>query len=236
MKNLHTILGFSLALFVLNGCEPSSSEEWVELFNGEDLKGWHIYLGGEEDYNGWYVDNGVLVFDPESRTSAKSSNLVTNNQYTNFELSMDWMISKNGNSGIFWAVVEDEKFEYPYLTGPEVQILDDGWTEYIDERGDINRAGSLYNLMPPSSIVSKPSGEWNNFVLHVDHNKNEGFIKFNGTEVCRFPVHGQEWEQMIANSGFADWADFGKARTGHISIQDHGNKVAFRNIRIRELP
>ena len=90
--------------------------------------------------------------------------------------------------------------------------------------------------MPPSKIVSKPAGEWNHYLLHIDHKENIGYVIFNEVEVVRFPVHGPEWEAMIAKSGFAKWPDFGMARTGHITLQEYGGKVAFRNIKIRTLP
>lgn len=228
---MRKILIISILFFNL-GC--NSGSEWVDLFNGENLDGWHIYLQGE-DYNGWYVDNGVLVFDPEYRSKAHPSNLVSDNKYENFELSLEWMISENGNSGVFWGVVEDEKYEHPYQTGPEVQILDDNFKEYVEERGDIQRAGSIFNLIPPSKVVSKPAGEWNKFLIHINHVTNVGFVKFNDQEIMRFQVHGSEWDQLIAGSNFADWSGFGKARSGYICLQDHGNKVAFRNIKIREL-
>lgn len=230
--NMKRILIASLGLFLF-GCQ-GSDDGWADLFNGENLDGWHSYLAGE-DYNGWYVEDGVLAFDPKQRKEARSANLVTDKEYTDFELSLDWMISENGNSGIFWGVVEDEKFEHPYLTGPEIQILDDGWIEYIEERGDINRAGSLYNLMAPSKVVSKGAGEWNSYLVHIDQTNNEGFVNFNGEEILRFPVNGPEWEKLIAASAFAPWDDFGKAKTGKICLQEHGSGVAFRNIRIREL-
>jgi hypothetical protein len=226
----------SLLLFylLLVRCSPSK-EGWIELFNGENLDGWHIY-GAGNSYDGWYVENGVLTFDYKLRTNSSSSNLVTDSKYTNFELSLDWNISDQGNSGVFWGVIEDEQFDHPYQTGPEIQILDDNWLEYIEVRGDINRAGSLYGLMAPSTIVSKAAGIWNHYLIHIDHNENIGYVVFNEQEVLRFPVHGPEWEAMIAKSGFADWPGFGKAKTGHISLQEHGGKVAFKNIKIKILP
>ncbi len=229
MKKL--ILLFSLIF--LYSC--SSNDGYQALFNGEDLEGWHIYGQTGEDYNGWTVQQGVLVYDPSLRTSPASANLVTDQVFESFELSFDWMIAENGNSGIFWAVVESDAYEHPYQTGPEIQILDDGWEEYVTERGDINRAGSLYNLMAPSKVVSKHAGEWNSYVLHINHKKNQGWLNFNGERVLEFPVHGEEWEELIANSGFKDWEGFGLAKSGHISLQDHGGKVAFRNIKIKEL-
>lgn len=229
MKKL--ILLFSLVF--LYSCSPDKGPQ--ALFNGENLEGWHIYGQADGNYNGWTVQQGVLFYDPVLRTSAVNANLVTNQTFENFELSFDWMISENGNSGIFWAVIEDDSFEHPYQTGPEIQILDDNWEEYIRERGDINRAGALYNLMAPSKIVSQPAGKWNSYVLHIDHMNNEGWLIFNNERVLEFPVHGPEWENLIARSGFKDWKGFGLARRGHISLQDHGAKVAFRNIQITVL-
>lgn len=219
---------------LLVGCSPSK-DGWIDLFNNKNLEGWHSY-GAGDSYNGWHVENEVLIFDYELRTESKSTSLVTDNKYTNFELSLEWKISLHGNSGVFWGVVENEQFEHPYQTGPEIQILDDNWKEYIEVRGDKNRAGSLYGLMAPSTIVSKAAGIWNHYLIHIDHVENIGYVIFNDQEVLRFPVHGPEWEEMIAKSGFADWPDFGNAKTGYISLQDYGGKVAFRNIKIKALP
>jgi len=223
-----------LFFFILIGCNQAK-DNWVELFNEENFDGWHSYRAGKT-YDGWYIEDKVLTYDFKLRTEPGRSYLVTDNEYTNFELSLEWMISEHGNSGVFWGVVEDERFDHPYQTGPEIQILDDNWTEYVEGRGDINRAGSLYNLMAPSAIVSKPAGIWNHFLIHIDHKENVGFVIFNDREVLRYPVHGPEWDAMIAKSGFADWPGFGKAETGHISLQEYGGKVAFKNIKIKILP
>jgi hypothetical protein len=218
----------------LAGC-GSSNEDWIELFNGENLDGWHLY-GGANSHDGWYVKNGILTFDYKLRKGVKNANLISDIKYTNFELSIDWNIAKQGNSGIFWGVIESDQFEHPYQTGPEIQILDDNWKEYVDGRGNMHRAGSLYGLMAPTTIVSKAAGDWNHYLIHIDHNKNIGYVAFNGKEVLRFPVHGPEWEAMIAKSGFADWPSFGKTKSGHISLQDYGGKVSFKNIKIKMLP
>lgn len=226
------------ALLIILGILVSScstDQQWTYLFNGEDMEGWHIYQKGTENFNGWYVSDGVLVFDPANRTDASNADLITDQQFTSFELDLEWMISEEGNSGIFWAVVEDEEYENTYDTGPEIQVLDDNWAAYVDERGDIQRAGSMFNVMAPFEIVSKPAGEWNHYLIHIDQVQNEGFVVFNGVETLRFPVNGPEWEELITGSGFKDWPGFGKAQTGHIALQDHGSQVAFRNIKIREL-
>ncbi|MFY0688305.1 MAG: DUF1080 domain-containing protein [Cyclobacteriaceae bacterium] len=221
-----------LSVFIFINC--SADNDWTPIFNGQNLDGWHSY-GAEGEFNGWFVEDGILVFDPQKRTEARSSYLTTDKQYKDFELSFEWLIAENGNSGVFWGVVEDGTNEFPYHTGPEIQILDDGYEEYIAERGDINRAGSLYNLMAPSQIVSKHANQWNHYLIHIDQTNNEGFLVFNDVEVLRFPVNGPEWEALIANSPASKWEGFGKTQTGHISFQDWGGQVAFRNIKIRVL-
>jgi hypothetical protein len=232
MMNLKNAFLLTIILLMLS-C--NTDEQWTYLFNGENLEGWHIYNEGKENFNGWSVTDGVLVFDPSDRTEATNADLVTDQQFTSFELELEWLISEEGNSGVFWAVVENEQYEHTYNTGPEVQVLDDNWEAYISERGAIQRAGSIFNLLAPSEIVSKPAGEWNHYRLHVDHAENVGFVIFNGVETLRFPVNGTEWGALIASSPFKDSPGFGQAQTGHIALQDHGNQVAYRNIKIREL-
>ncbi len=232
MKSLHYLF-FAL---ILSSCtQPKDSDGWTTLFNGKNLDGWHVY-GGRDHYNGWYVENGELVFDPLKREDPGTTELLTDQKYTNFELSLEWKVGDYANSGLFWGVVEDEKYTYAYETGPEIQIMDDNWVEYINQRGEEHRAGSLYGMMAPSSVVSKTAGEWNHYLLHIDHVENIGWLQFNGTEVLRFPVHGPEWDSLVSKSGFKDSPVFGKARTGYITLQEFGGKVWFRNIKIMELP
>ena len=225
---------FSLLLLSSIFLSCSSNDGWEDLFNGEDLSGWHVY-NGAKDFNGWSVDSGVLVFDPATRTDASNASIITNQRYKDFELAIDWMISKNGNSGIFWSVEEDTSYTYPYETGPEIQMLDDNWTEYVEERGNIQRAGSIFNILPPDEIVSNPAGEWNSYLLHIDQTNNKGWLDFNGSRVLEFPVNGIEWNNLIASTPFKDWEGFGKTQNGYIGLQDHGAKVGFRKIKIREL-
>ncbi len=224
----------ALVVVVCVSCSKPNEKDWTPLFNGENFEGWHVY-GASDNFDGWTVKDDELQFDFRNKKGAHPSNLVTDSTYTNFELSLEWKISEQGNSGVFWGVVEDTIYEHPYQTGPEIQILDDEWTTYIKARGDITRAGAIFNMLAPSKIVSKPSNEWNHYLLHIDHANNLGFLEFNSTEVLRFPVNGVKWRARIAASSFRDWPGFGMAQTGHISLQDHGGQVVFRNIKIRRL-
>lgn len=213
--------------------ETNETQEWKELFNGENLEGWKAYNTNEEPTQ-WKVEDGALVFTPAEGERSGSENLITEEEFSDFELSLDWKISEGGNSGIMWAVQEGEQYNEPYITGPEIQILDNA--KHPDSKnGAIRQAGALYDMVAPTKDVTKPAGEWNTTVIRIDHENNLGTVITNGTKVTEFPVHGEEWDKMVENSKFKDWEQFGKSRSGHIALQDHDDRVSFRNIRIREL-
>lgn len=212
--------------------EESQDSEWTTLFDGEDMDQWHSY-NGDSISSQWQIEGDALVLTPaEGREHAE--NLVSNEDYTDFILSLDWKISEAGNSGIMWGVKEDEKYHEPYLTGPEIQIIDN--ERHPDAKnGKSHQAGALYDMLPPTQDVAKPAGEWNTCVIKIDHANNEGSVTLNGVQVVEFPVEGNEWNTMVSNSKFADWEAFGKAQTGAIALQDHGNQVSFKNIKIKKL-
>lgn len=214
--------------------ENKNQEEWQVLFDGTSFEGWHFYNGGEVS-EPWKLEEGAMVFyPPEERPEGASYNIVTDDEFTNFELSLEWKVSEGGNSGIFWGVHESEKFGQPYQTGPEIQVLDD--ERHPDAKnGTTHQAGALYDMIAPSKKVVKPAGEWNKVLLTINHETNQGSVVMNGEKIVEFPVHGEEWDKMVANSKFADWEGFGAYRTGKIGLQDHGDIVAYRNIKIRRL-
>ena len=214
--------------------ESAEQDAWQSLFDGSTFSGWHAYNGGAE-LNGWVIDEGAMHFDPNARTEKKSANIVSDQEFTDFELSIDWKIAQAGNSGIMWYVVEDAAYGEPYLTGPEIQVLDDA--EHPDSFvGDgKHKAGALYDMIAPAVAAVKPFGEWNTCVIHIDHKENLGWVTLNGTETARFPVQGPEWDAMVAGSKFADWGGFGASATGRIALQDHGDKVWYKNIKIKKL-
>ncbi|ETN94562.1 3-keto-disaccharide hydrolase [Zhouia amylolytica] len=203
---------------------------WITLFDGSSFDAWRGYLK-EEMPSQWSIEDKAMVFTPGKNGG---NNIITKEKFKNFELSLEWKISEGGNSGIFWGVYEDPKFPEAYQTGPEIQVLDD--ERHPDAKnGTTHQAGSLYDMIAPSEKVVKPAGEWNTCVLKINHETNAGSITLNGTEIVTFPVHGPKWDVMVENSKFKGWEGFGKYQTGHIGLQDHGDKVWYRNIKIKPL-
>lgn len=214
--------------------EVVEEPEWTTLFDGSSFEGWHFYNGGEVD-EPWKIENSSMVlYPPETRPEGSNYNLVTDKEFTDFVLTLEWNIAEGGNSGIFWGVKESEEYGQPYVTGPEIQVLDD--ERHPDAKNGTDRlAGALYDMVSPSANVVKPAGEWNAVEVMINHKTNEGYIMLNGTKVVEFPVEGEGWDALVADSKFADWEAFGAFKTGKIGLQDHGNVVSFRNIKIKEL-
>ncbi len=204
--------------------------EWEVLFDGTSLDSWRGYVS-EGMYPEWTIEDGAMAFSPGAQGG---KNIITKDQYTNFVLSLEWKISEAGNSGIFWGVHESPEFKEAYETGPEIQVLDND--KHPDAKnGTTHRAGALYDLIAPKEDYTKPVGEWNLCILEVNHKTNLGKVSLNGTELFTFPVHGEEWDAMVADSKFKGWKGFGKFETGHIGLQDHSDPVWYRNIKIKRL-
>jgi hypothetical protein len=220
------------------------TEEWISLFDGKTFNGWHQY-NGESIGKEWAVEKGIMVFNPEGNRNYGDGgrNIVTDKEFTNFILSIEWKVSEAGNSGIFWGVKEGEEFGEPYLTGPEIQVLDNDRHPDAQENPKYHQAGALYDMVQPTSDVCNPAGEWNLVVLSIDHNTNKGSVVLNGTEIVTFAVHGPEWDSLVKASKFGnkeasnylEAPKFGTFRTGKIGLQDHEDQVFFRNIKIKEL-
>ncbi|MBT9186795.1 3-keto-disaccharide hydrolase [Zobellia russellii] len=209
-------------------------KEWTLLFDGSSFDGWKEY-NKEGVSENWKIEDGAMVYyPPADRKKGDAFNLVTEKEYTDFILSLEWKISEGGNSGVFWGVNETPELSEAYQTGPEVQVLDN--EKHPDAKnGTTHQAGSLYDMVAPSEDVTKPVGEWNTMVITVNHKEQKGSISLNGTDIVDFPVGNEMWNVMVSKSKFADWDHFGKFTTGKIGLQDHGDKVAFKNIKIKEL-
>lgn len=246
MKNIIYLLVFTITL---TSCKQTVKEtpqseleamnvekvqpvsEWISLFDGTNFDNWRGYLT-DEMYQEWTIEDGAMVFTPSGQGG---KNIITKETFTDFEMSLEWKISEGGNSGIFWGVYEDPKYKEAYQTGPEIQVLDNERHPDALANPKYHQAGALYDLVQPMHDVCKPAGEWNLCVLKVNHKTNEGSVTLNGTVIVTFPVHGEAWDAMVAKSKFKGWEGFGKHHTGHIGLQDHGDKVSFRNIKIKKL-
>ncbi len=209
----------------------SSGQGWHKLFDGQTTKGWHSY-GKSTAGTNWKVIDGVLFLDADHKTDGEGGDLVSDQEFENYHLKLEWKISKNGNSGIIFNVHEDpSKFDATYSTGPEMQIVDnDG---HPDGKIIKHRAGDLYDLIESKTENAKPVGEWNTAEIIVNQAKLD-FIQ-NGEHIISTTMWDDQWKQLIADSKFKTWPGFGTYKRGKIALQDHGNEVWFRNISIKEL-
>ncbi|PVY41197.1 3-keto-disaccharide hydrolase [Pontibacter virosus] len=209
-------------------------EGWENLFDGKTTQGWHTY-GKDSIGKAWKVEDGTLRLDASSKKDWQTSeggDIVTAQKFDNFHLQLEWRIARNGNSGIMIYVQEDPaKYEYAWHTGPEMQVLDN--EGHPDAKIKTHRAGDLYDLIASSPETVKPAGEWN----AVEIISNQGQLEFylNGTKVVSTTMWDDNWRKLIAGSKFKDMPDFGAFKSGKIALQDHGDDVWFRNIRIKRL-
>ncbi len=211
--------------------EATSSDDWIVLFDGSSFDNWSGYLS-DSIHKEWSLDGTSMKFTPGEEGG---KNIISKQKFTNFVLSLEWKVSEKGNSGIFWGVFEDEKFKEAYETGPEIQVLDNERHPDSFVAEGTHKAGSLYDMIACPPELINPAGEWNECVLKIDHENNLGSVTMNGKEAFTFPVHGEKWDAMVANSKFKDWEGFGKYPEGHIGLQDHSDVVWYRNIKIKKL-
>lgn len=205
-----------------------SSEEasmgFVPIFNGRDLTGWRNFKGrGVKD--GWSVQDGVLVVE------AGGGDIITNAEYDSFDFRFEFKVAEGGNSGVFYSVQEDDSVSYPWQTGPEYQILDN--ERHVDGRSDMTSSGALYALQPTSREAAEPVGEWNTGRVVRLGNRVQHYL--NGVKVADYEWGSDELAELIANSKFSSMPGFAKVRTGHLGLQDHGDRVEFRHLRVRRL-
>ena len=198
---------------------------WKLLFNGTDLTGWKGY---KKDAPGeaWKVEDGALAL-----TAGGAGDLMTVDAYGPFELSLEWKISPKGNSGIIYLVNEVDGADNTYNTGPEMQVLDnDG---HADGKFPSHRAGALYDFVVPPDGAVKPVGEWNEATVRFTGSEIEHWL--NGKLVSETSYGDDAWKAKVAASKFKQWPMFGTFAEGHIALQDHGDKVWYRNIKIHAL-
>ncbi|WND01804.1 DUF1080 domain-containing protein [Temperatibacter marinus] len=233
LKKVGCIMGFCLAVACAEvslsekekGSEDKASKDkgWIILFDGSSTEQWRTYLSDDLNKE-WQIIDGALTL-----TKKGGGDIISKGTYGDFILELEWKISAGGNSGIFYHVIEDAKYSKVYLTGPEYQLLDNkGRSE-----PPLEQAGSLFALYAPTTDVTKPVGNYNKSRLVVRGAKVEHYL--NGSLVTAYDRESSDYQQRVAASKFGKWPGFDSTKTGHIALQDHGDVVAFKNIRIKDL-
>jgi len=209
--------------------DQEKKEGWKLLFDGRTSKGWHTY-NKKTFGEGWKVSDGTLFRDTTA-VKKEAGDICTDEVFENFDLKLQWKISKDGNSGVMFLVHESPEYDAPYLTGPEMQILDnDG---HPDGKIVKHRTGDLYDLISSSSEPVRPVGQWNDAEIRLDHGKLTLYL--NGVQTVTTTLWDKQWNDLVKGSKFAKMPGFAKYKSGHIDLQDHGHDVWFRNIKVRKL-
>ncbi len=223
---LSIALAFSSSAFAKTPDNQLSKEEqsagWQLLFDGKDMSHWRNFKS-ETLSPKWTIDNGAMLL------TKGGGDILTKKVYRNFDLQIDWKISTKGNSGIF--VLADETGCMIYSHAPEIQIIDN--EEHPDNKIDSHLAGSLYDLFAAPTTAHKPANNWNSVRIRMQDKHLQ--VWQNGISTLSIVIGSTTWNTLVANSKFATWSNFAAAEQGHIGLQDHGDKVWFKNIKIKEL-
>jgi hypothetical protein len=213
--------------------KAEKKDGWQLLFDGTSKKGWHIFQH-KSDASAWAVSEGMLMLDPKGKKDGQTiggGDIITDIAFENYHLSLEWKISPKGNSGIIFGIQDLPKYEHSWHTGMEMQILDnDG---HNDGKIIKHRSGNLYDLIAASSEPVKPVGEWNKAEIKVNNGKLDLYL--NGVNIVSTQLWDDNWKALVAGSKFKSMPDFASFKSGHIGLQDHGDPVWFRNIKIRKL-
>ncbi len=203
------------------------------LFDGISKKGWHVY-NNKSDGTAWKVSDGTLYLDVSLKDGWQTiggGDIVTDQAFEDFHLQLEWKVKTGGNSGIMFYVQESSQYEHTWHTGPEMQLLDNA--AHADANIFKHRAGDLYDLIAGTSDAVHPAGEWNS----VEIISSKGSLEFimNDQSIVQTTLWDENWKMLIEGSKFRKWPAFGTFRSGRIALQDHGDPVWFRNVRIRRL-
>ncbi|MFK8048817.1 MAG: DUF1080 domain-containing protein [Halioglobus sp.] len=201
--------------------EQEKAQGWRLLFDGQNLEQWRTYQKDDLD-SGWTSENGCLT-----RVSW-TGDIITREQFENFELKLEWKISDSGNSGIF--ILGDETGDSIHHTGLEMQVLDNAG--HPDASDPSHRSGAYYDMIIPDHDTTKPVGFWNK--VHILARGDQVEFWLNGRQTAAFELGSPEWQAMYQASKFTDRLRYGSLRKGHIGLQDHWDKVWYRNIRVLE--
>lgn len=205
------------------------SQGWTLLFNGRDLTGWRSFDGSAPAPT-WVVRDGALVLTKDDHKMS-GTDLVTTDQYGAFELTLDWKVERGGNSGVLYLARRVPDAEQLYESGLEMQVLDDAG--HPDGKIPSHRAGALYDITVPPAGASRPAGSWNHARLRVEPGRVRQWL--NGKLTADVSYGDDAWRKRVATSKFAQMPAFGTFASGVIGLQDHGEPVAFRNIKLRRL-
>ncbi len=208
--------------------EEEKENGWQLLFNGKDFSSWHGY-NMDEVPDSWIIEDHAMTMT--TKGGGESQDIITGEVYDDFALNIEYKLTEAANSGIIFQVKEDPKYKYPYETGPEFQIIDE--EGYNGKLEDWQISGANYAMYTPQVKAYKPVGEWNHILLVV--NGNHVTHMLNGKVVVEYDKYSDEWQKLRKSGKWNDYPDYGKFDEGHISLQNHGSKVWFRNIKIKEL-
>jgi len=201
---------------------------WQLLFDGTNTTGWRGYnMSIFPDC--WKIEDGSFTMITEG--GGESQDIITDKSYRSFAFSVEFKLSTGANSGIIYQIAEDPKYKFPYETGPEVQIIDDAG--YQGKLEDWQTCGANYAMYPALKQPVKPVGEWNHLLIVVHGNKVTQMM--NGEVIVEFEKYSEEWTRLRNSGKWSQFPDYGKYDEGHISLQNHGSKVWFRNIKLKEL-
>jgi hypothetical protein len=241
-SNIFSICTVVICVLLMSGCSSRSDlhntisdqekkDGWVLLFDGKTMNGWHLFNSGNIA-SAWSVDSGNLVCNPHAK-NVKHGDLVTDDEYEDFDFKFEWKISHAGNSGVFINVQERPDLETTFSTGPEYQLLDDRNVEPDYLRDSSHKAAAIFGVIPNTSKTIPNSGEWNRSrILQED-----GELSFwlNGVQTVQVHLNSDEWKKAVAASSMSHYPEFGKYFEGYIALQDWTNGVSFRDLKIKRL-
>ncbi|NIB38216.1 DUF1080 domain-containing protein [Pseudomaricurvus alkylphenolicus] len=226
LKILLLVIMSGLLSACLSSAQNPVSSKWQPLFDGRTLNGWQA-MEGKSLKNVWAAQDGTLALVTDQRSAG---DIMTEQKYTDFELYLEWKLDKGGNSGILYRVADDR--DLAWKTGMEYQLLDDAnYPRAADKPHWL--AGSVFDLYAPNTAVVKAAGEYNSTRIVVLGNRVEHWL--NGHRIVAYNLDSADWRQRLERSKFNKLPGFGRQPEGHIVLQNHGDPVWYRNIRIREL-
>lgn len=202
--------------------EREKQDGWKLLFDGESSEHWRGYRS-DSFPDGWVIVEGTL------HRADSAGDIITKQQFTDFEFSIDWRVEGPGNSGLLFRVSKEE--DATFMTGPEYQILNND--KHPNGSDPLKQAGANYGLHAPCCDMTRPEGEWNHARIRVINTHVQHWL--NGEKIVEYQLFSDDWERRVADSKFAQWPKYGRVPEGHLALQDHNDPVWYRNIKVRPL-